>query len=454
MRKIVSLFYVCLSLIILSCGSDDDTFVNVPPEKVSNIEIEVIEGTLVQVSWEPSEDVNNDQISYDLVINEKILASKTNETTLQFDASQFIPNTDPDGKNNKTNRIELLAKGLSLELDIKITSFDSNGGVSEDAVVNRNVFMNRDPQEFSFNFINFDLFAYNWLEISWTPATDPDGDILSYDIYFNDTVIRENYVIGSNDVNGFLFYNQDFREFIDSEFVIRVVANDRTGGTNEISRTFNFRGTDVDLGILTLPYEENIAFEILEDEPDNKVGYTFEIERSIGFSVVQESGNVSFSLFSENGDFIANGFNNILLASLETGTYYLEVINNNFGLAANGTMNLTLQDYDSSDLDLGTLNIPFSETYNYDTTSEVDRAIAFNFSIDSQSDYVFETTFANYDTFLRLYDSFGNLIGSNDDGGAGTLSRMVGSLSAGSYSIEVSGFGSSVGLGTLSVSLQ
>lgn len=549
MRKIVSLLCMCLSILITSCGSDDDATPNLPPMEVANIEAEVIEGTLVNISWTEAEDVNNDELSYDVIVNGRVVATKTSELSIQYDVTSLL--------NIRSREAQ---KGLNIELIIAVKAYDGNGGVSEESTVKRYVFVNRDPDAFDFANINFDFSYYNWLEISWYPALDEDGDIISYDVYFNDILLREDYIIGSDDYDGLgsVSYNNSYAEYVNDEIIIKVVAKDRDGGITEISKSFDFKATDVDLSTLTLPYENTFDYTITEDEadrrigytftidqetgyaissvssnqdivlrdengnfinsggtkvsgaalspgnyyvevssyygdidvsgtllftfrdaketdvdlglfttpysgnqelliefnePDNSVGFAFEVDSSTGFSVSTVS-NVYFNLYNETGSFIASGYNNITATSLPLGFYYLEVSNSNYNSGIEGTMAITFQDYNTSDVDLETLTTPYSQTFNYDTTNEVDRVIRYNFTVNSTVNYDFEIISANHDTYLYIYDASGNVISADDDGGVGTLSKLTGSLAAGAYAIEVAGFGSSVGSGTLSVNLQ
>jgi len=455
MKKIVSILgmFTCI-LLITSCGSDDDALGNFPPIGVSDIQANLVEGTMVRISWEPSVDVNNDVISYDLVVNNVVLVSKTTETFLEFDASQFLTVSNSVGEQNTVLEKDAVAKGLNLELEIQITAFDPNGGVSEEVMEVRSVFVNREPGEFAFNYINFDFFQYDWIDIAWSLASDEDGDILSYDLFINDVVIRENYVIGSDFQEGRVFYSEGFEEFIDEELIIKVIANDRSGGTREIIEAFNFRETDVDLGVLPIPFEDEIQLEILNEEPDRKIRYRFVIEENTGYSFSVASFDFNLDLRDENGNFIASGGSNLGGPLLGAGVYYLSVTTFSGNSTVSGSLTFILRDFEESDQDLGIISSPFSETFSYNTTQEGDRKIVYSFTVNNTENYDFEIISATHDTFLRLFDTSGSVINSDDDGGSGTLSRMRGTLSPGTYAIEVSGFGSSVGTGTLSVQLQ
>jgi hypothetical protein len=58
---------------------------------------------------------------------------------------------------------------------------------------------------------------------------------------------------------------------------------------------------------------------------------------------------------------------------------------------------------------------------------------------------------AGLDPTVSVYDSYGNRIGFNDDGGSGLDSHLVLTLAPGSYTVEVAGYSSSTGGYTLTV---
>ncbi|MEM9681542.1 MAG: hypothetical protein AAF901_14560, partial [Bacteroidota bacterium] len=494
-----------------------------------------------------------------------------------------------------------------------------------------------------------------WIEINWNPAIDEDGDVISYDVYLNDIAIFKDYIIGSNAYQGNVYYNQNFEEYLNEDIVIKVVGNDRSGGVTEISETFDFRGSDVDLGTLSLPYEEILDLTINETEPDNKIRYSFVVEETMGFTfisdiygqmtlkddqgnyisgnsttlkgeslipgayylevrsysdaeysgtitlglrnskatdvnlgnlsvpydqvsdytisniepdskigyafqITQETGfsvfssnDISFNLINSSGNYISSGYRRAYFESLPVGEYYLEIsqyyysssssgtfnlvlddpkssdvnlgvlslpyedsrgftlsnkepdnkiayffeINSETGYAfstlantyvnlynesgsyinggyrsisggtlipgnyyveisansnyvdLSGTLSITLKDAKLSDVDLGALTAPFNQSYAFDTSNEIDRAIGYEFSVASETDYTFQIVSANYDEFIYLYDSSGNLINSRDYG------AITGSLTAGSYYLVAGGYGNyASGTGTLSIDLQ
>ncbi|WP_298314675.1 hypothetical protein [uncultured Aquimarina sp.] len=436
MKKFINLFCVCLSIIISSCGSDDDAIGNLPPMKVSNIEAEVVEGTLVKISWTEAEDVNNDELSYDVVINDRVVADKTSELSTEFDVANLL-----------TNRSRDFQKGLSLELIISIKAYDANGGVSEESIVKRNVFVNRNPGTFEFGNINFDFSYYNWLEVSWYQATDEDGDILSYDVYLNDMIIKENYIIGSDDYDGLgnVSYNENYSQYVDDEIIIKVVANDRDGGVTEISKSFNFRATDVDLGILTLPHDSSVEYMFNEEEVDRRIGYTFQIEENTGY-VIQSDEYLQLTLFNDQGNYITSNSQRISGESLNPGTYYLEIGEYYNNSNSSGTLTFVLKDPKESDVDLGTLGVPYEEVLNFSIPSnEPDNKIGYTFQVNEETGV---SAFSQSNVNFELRDINGNFITS------GYRRASIETIQSGTYYLEVLQYYNNVNSGSFTLVLK
>ncbi|SEK76009.1 hypothetical protein SAMN04487910_1047 [Aquimarina amphilecti] len=436
MKKIINLFYVCLIAVISSCGSDDDAIGNLPPMEVSNIEAEVIEGTLVRISWTEAEDVNNDELSYDVVINDRVVADKTSELSTEFNVASLL-----------ANRSSNLQKGLSLELTISIKAYDTNGGVSEESVVKRNVFVNRDPNVFEFANINFDFSYYNWLEVSWYPAIDEDDDILSYDVYLNDIVLRENYIIGSDDYDGLgnIYYNSNYSQYADDEIIIKIVANDRDGGITEISKSFDFRATDVDLGMLSLPHDSSVEYVISQEEVDRRVGYTFQVEENTGY-VIQSSEYLQLRLSDNQGNYITGNTQRLFGESLSPGTYYLEIEEYYNNSNSSGTLSFVLKDPKESDVDLGALGIPYEEALNFSLpNNEPDNKIGYTFQVSEETGF---SVFSQNNINFELREVNGNFITS------GYRRAFAETIQPGTYYLEVYQYYNDINSGSFTMVLK
>src|SRR5690606_31535236 len=138
--------------------------------------------------------------------------------------------------------------------------------------------------------------------------------------------------------------------------------------------------SDVDLGVLTIPYNEQFNFEIPVSEPDNSIGYSFEINEETSFSI-SSSSYATLRLKDSNDDIIKESTWNITDESLPVGIYYLEVINNSDTNSLTVDLNFVLGALNSSDVDLGTVTLPYIDTFNYSTVDEMDRMVKYTFTI-------------------------------------------------------------------------
>src|SRR5690606_11658244 len=171
---------------------------------------------------------------------------------------------------------------------------------------------------------------------------------------------------------------------------------------------------------------------------------------------ISSSSYATLRLKDSDDDILYESAGNITGESLVPGSYYLEVINNSDTNSLNIDLNLNfvLGTLNSSDVDLGTVTLPYTDTFDYSIVEEDDRMVKYTFTISEAATYDIVITDADHDTFLNLYDS-NVVVDYDDDGGpSGQLSGFTGSLDPGAYSISVEGYGSAVGTGTLSISIQ
>jgi len=439
MKKLIHVAMMVLLMVGYSCSKDDDSG-NLPPTEVTNIQTEVLSGTTVKVSWDAATSPNNDAITYDVIVNENVIATNTPEVFVEFDTARFLFSAE-----SRTN----IAKGATLDLLVKIRTFNGTNFIN-DIEVKRSVFVNRAPTIFEFENIRFNTFDFSTVDISWFPASDEDGDILSYDVFLNDIVIVNNYVIGSNSQTGFVSYNESFAELVDSDMVFRIVANDRAGGINEISKTINLTATDVDLGIVTLPYENEFDVLIQGTEADNQVRYIFEVTEETGY-FINSNINARAELLNSNGNYIDSG-SFMTGFSLQPGSYELIYTSYQYGNVEKedivGTTSISLKNPKDSDVDLGNLAVPSRQSFDFDATQELDREIGYTFTITEETSYSIDIINENYDDFINLFDQDGNSINSIDTG------ALTGTLLPGSYYVVAdSYFSSSTGQGTLIIDL-
>src|SRR5690606_16073647 len=203
---------------------------------------------------------------------------------------------------------------------------------------------------------------------------------------------------------------------------------------SEITGSLNFvlkdpKETDVDLGSLSIPQFEEYNLELSLDEPDNSVGYSFEISEETGFSF-STSFSATLRLKDTNDDILFESLHGrIANETLSPGTYYLEIINNNSNIAYTGILNFALRDPRETDVNLGVLTIPYDEQFNFEVSvNEPDNIIGYSFEINEETS--FSISSSSYAT-LRLKDSDDDILYES----AGNITGE--SLVPGSYYLEV-----------------
>jgi uncharacterized membrane protein YczE len=151
-----------------------------------------------------------------------------------------------------------------------------------------------------------------------------------------------------------------------------------------------------------------------------------------------------------------SGTNSRLLVTLTTGSYFIEVTTQSSG-STGGTYTLSLQSglpshkpINLSQILSGNLSSTAAEGQCNFGSSPVDR---YGFTLPATTTLTIDLTSSAFDTFVCLLNSANQGIASDDNQGPGTNSRLVITLLAGSYFIEVTtqspGFGG--GPDTLSV---
>ncbi len=423
MRKFLhGIALVCAGLAV-SCGNDDDQMPNVAPDPVTGIQTNVVDGATLEISWNAAEDANGDEVTYSVSLNNLEIASKISETSLVYDATDLVSKL---GQN--------LSKGFQAGVTITIKAFDTDDMVSKDAVVSQNLLFNRAPSDFQFGDVEFiNTFPNSELRVNWYPAFDEDRDVLSYDVYINDKIVTLDYVIGSNDVVGTTIIDKRFAAYLEKEFTIKIVANDRTGGETEITKDFNFAATDVEVGSTTTPYSETFNFSLLQTEIDREIDYHFEITKTAGLEIVDVTNNygVNFKLFDEFNNEIAAEYNQLSVVSIDPGKYTLKLIDNDSKPNLNGSFRLVIEDIDISDRDVDTTTLPLDDTFTFDTSKKDDGAIRYNFTITEEAFYYFDSIDDSFNQGVYLYNADGTLINSS------TYWEITGYIEPGTYYIEV-----------------
>lgn len=418
------------SLILLACSKDEED-INLPPDEVTNIQAQVLSGTMVRITWNAAKDKNNDQISYEVVVNEKVISKNIQDTSVELDIEQFIPNRSTSGKSAKNGTKGFTGKlGLEVVLGIEIKAYDQEGGFSSESII-KNLSINRAPEEFEFANIYFDIDNFNFLEVSWTPAIDKDGDKVTYSVFLNDLELAKNMSIEPGYTFGYVYYYNSYMDLAEGEIIIKVIAKDTSGEEKEISRSYKFKETDIDLGTLSLPYSATLDYFIDSDEPDDRISLKFTISEEQGYLFSVDTDYLSLALKNSN-KYVSNYNQKINGGGLAPGSYSLELINNYYNTNdASGKLTMLIKNATETDIDLGLLETPSEGSFDYDLSSEIDQKVNFLFQTAQMSGYIFNNTgsldFALYDIngdfYYSNYTSYYGLRGSD--------------LPPGSYRLEV-----------------
>lgn len=416
---------IAMLLIALSCKKDE-VEINVAPTSVTNINAELISDTMVRITWDPSTDENKDPIQYELIVNTRIKAQNINATSFDLDITEFLPSQNRKSGKNGTKGFTAKDSGLELVLGIEVKAYDDQKTFSNATVI-KTILVNRPPGDFDFVNIYFDTVYYNSIEISWSKAIDKDDDDVTYTVYLNDIVLTENYKIVSTNEYGFFYYNSSFASLVNEPMTIKIIASDGSTTTTEISETFDFNATDVDLGTVTIPYSESFNYTISAEEPDNKISYIFTITEETAYKIQSPENYFTFRDASSTNSSYYN--NQIQGANLQPGTYYIELINNNYPTnSTSGTLIIQLADASMTDEDLTVLETPSSTDIAFDLTNELDGFIIYSFEILEETGYYITSNSNNY---VLLTDTNGNPLGGYSNTLKGT------NLSPGTYELKL-----------------
>ena len=394
--KTVLQILILTAFLLVSCKNDEEPSipVNTPPSQVSNIIAEVIPNTAtVAISWNAAIDDQGDQVRYDVIINKELVKTNLTGTSTEIDVSEFITIT---GKGMREG------KGLEVELEIEIKAYDPSNSFSNTSVT-KTFFINRQPSDFAFESINFNTDSFAQLDVSWRPASDPDGDTLSYTVYLNDIVLIADYQIPEGENFGILSYTESFLEFSTSEIVLKVVVTDTSGESKEISESYNFKATDIDLGALDT-YNEEFSFSIPVTEADHRIGYSFNVSEQTNYNINNSSGVLMQIKDAQNRTIVESSS---LSGVLEPGSYTLVLIGKATETSS-GTITLALGNSTSTDVDLGAVVVPSNEIYELTFENEEDNTINYYFEVTEFTGYQISATFIS-----NLYDENGTLVHTN-----------------------------------------
>lgn len=430
MKNVFRSFFTCaLILLLICCKSDDgsNTVVNSPPSQATNISASSITNTArILITWNAAVDENGDDVRYDVIINKELVKTNLSATSTEVDVSQFL---SVSGKE-----LALIGKGVEVTLEIEIKAYDPSNSFSN-ASITETLLINRAPTDFAFENIVFNMDSYDQLSIIWIPATDADDDVLTYAAYLNDIPLVEEYQIPLGTQYGTVIYTENFYSLSSSEMIIRVVVSDSAGETNEISQSFDFKQTDVALGALEAPYTEEVQFNVLESEPDNRVGYVFTVTEQTNYAI-SNSANATMQIKDATNTTISS--NTTLEGVLEPGDYSLIVFGNG-SADSSGAITFNLTSSSSTDVDLGVVVIPSENSYDLSWEGEQDNTINYYFEITNYTGYGVVTGYSILS--VNLYNENGELVQSNSNGMQYEEIVYLAELPIGKYKLELIGGG-------------
>ena len=222
-----STLLLLVSLIFVSCGSDDSNPqpINNAPNAVvvSTIGATVTEGTNVRVSWGATTDPDGDSVTYDVIVNGVTVGADLTETQVSFEGLQFVNNTagraglfdairksynlpeikrvvESENENKPDKNFKQQARTnsvsqentsnvlVSLTIQIVVKDLDGETATSETSA---NVNLNRNPEAFDIS--SFMFYSYGF-ELVWYPTTDLDDEAITYNVYIEDDLYREDFV--------------------------------------------------------------------------------------------------------------------------------------------------------------------------------------------------------------------------------------------------------------------
>ncbi|MEO1009825.1 MAG: fibronectin type III domain-containing protein [Bacteroidota bacterium] len=417
-------------LTLYSCSKDEDEpTVNEPPSAVSNIKAAIISGTDVRISWSPATDKNKDNLSYEVIVNDKVMAKDVKTNSLEIDVSEFLPDTT--GKKGKNGIKDFIAKsGYALSLSIEVKAYDGEGGVSSQEIT-QSVNVNRPPGSFSIANVYFDLWNTNYVQVNWYPSTDADGDNITYDVYLNDIQIGTEISISASEDFGYVEYNEDVSDILDDLITIRIVASDGSDQETEITQTFDFKATDVDLGELEMPFSEQYEYTIGADEADFAVAYTFSIADTVDYSISINNFNERMILADSTDTIVAEGFEWLMGKELLPGMYTLTIEDSYRDADEDfGTISLIMGDPKASDVELGSIEVPSTGSSDLLFNNEMDGKIVYYFEVEEATGYSFSNDIG---ASMTLLDEEGSEIAYGYRG----ILRGQEEISAGRYALRV-----------------
>ncbi|WP_440120802.1 fibronectin type III domain-containing protein [Tenacibaculum sp. Ill] len=357
MKKIL-FFFVFVNL-FMSCSSDSEEELNLPPSKFE-IAVSGVTDTTAELNWEEAIDPEKSIVYYQVSLNEKVLESELSVTSLSLvdleEKTKYtvkITATDKEGESTVssmtfTTVLNGEPSGFTVEVsEIKETSAQLNWGASKDpegkaviysvtlngemvaenlketslslsdltnkteykvVIIATDVDSKSTKSEKTFTTLETNLapnkfevtigdITNNSAKVLWTESIDPNGDVVTYDVYLNESVVASgletlNYVLEGLEST--------------TSYVVKVVSKDLKL-TTEVEKTFETTSNP--------PAGFNIEIDNISDS-----GALVNWDDAVD----PDGDNVFYDLYI-NGEEIATGWTNSIygLTSLTPNTEYV-----------------------------------------------------------------------------------------------------------------------------------
>ncbi|MEO9869246.1 YHYH protein [Ekhidna sp.] len=216
MKNTLLLLLVAVSIFLISCGEDGDTSspTNNAPGNFT-VSISNITSISADISWTAASDPDGDEISYSI------------NTISGFSGSEAVT-------VNANNEGTITGLTASTEYVGEVVASDGNGGESKGSFsFTTTTVGNSGPESFS---VTVGTLTHNTASISWTAASDPDGDAVTYSVEIGSEEIASEATETTYTVSGLAS---------GVSFLGKVIADDGNGGTAEAS--FDFTSYVVDI---------------------------------------------------------------------------------------------------------------------------------------------------------------------------------------------------------------